>query len=92
MEHTCHVPVSSDLSGSSAKVRLAAGIRRIEAITSVEAERMISAKLAKLDAISALLKNPADVVQAVEKLVEQNTALQQGTGKGGEGESEEPRR
>ncbi|MEZ4738875.1 MAG: DHHA1 domain-containing protein, partial [Flavobacteriales bacterium] len=54
---------------------LAAGIRRIEAITSAEAERMISAKLAKLDAITAMLKNPADIVLAVEKLVEQNTAL-----------------
>ncbi len=54
---------------------LAAGIRRIEAITSVEAERMINDKLAKLDAINALLKNPADLVQAVEKLMEQNTVL-----------------
>jgi len=54
---------------------LAAGVRRIEAITSVEAERVINEKLARLDAISALLKNPADVVAAVEKLVEQNAAL-----------------
>ena len=54
---------------------LAAGIRRIEAITSVEAERMINEKLAKLDALNNLLKNPADIVQAVEKLVEQHTAL-----------------
>jgi alanyl-tRNA synthetase len=54
---------------------LAAGVRRIEAITSVEAERMINEKLAKLDAINAALKNPADVVQAVEKLVEQNASL-----------------
>ncbi|MBK7383440.1 MAG: alanine--tRNA ligase [Flavobacteriales bacterium] len=54
---------------------LAAGIRRIEAVTSAEAERMISEKLAKLDAISALLKNPADVVLAVEKLVEQHASL-----------------
>ncbi len=54
---------------------LAAGVRRIEAITSVEAERMINEKLAKLDAINAALKHPADVVQAVEKLVEQNAAL-----------------
>ncbi len=54
---------------------LAAGIRRIEAITSVEAERMINEKLAKLEAIGALLKNPADVVAAVEKLVEQNAAF-----------------
>ncbi|MBL7938895.1 MAG: alanine--tRNA ligase [Flavobacteriales bacterium] len=54
---------------------LAAGIRRIEAITSVEAERMINDKLTKLDAINALLKNPADLVQAVEKLLEQNNSL-----------------
>jgi alanyl-tRNA synthetase len=54
---------------------LAAGIRRIEAITSVEAERMINDKLAKLEAIEALLKNPADVVAAVQKLAEQNASL-----------------
>ncbi|MBX2973362.1 MAG: alanine--tRNA ligase, partial [Flavobacteriales bacterium] len=54
---------------------LAAGVRRIEAITSVEAERMIAEKLAKLDAIAALLKSPADIVQAVEKLVEQNASM-----------------
>ncbi|MBK8499730.1 MAG: alanine--tRNA ligase [Flavobacteriales bacterium] len=54
---------------------LAAGIRRIEAITSVEAERKINEKLAKLEAINTLLKNPADIVQAVEKLVEQNATM-----------------
>jgi alanyl-tRNA synthetase len=64
--------VSSDPFRIVSEGALAAGIRRIEAITSAEAERMINAKLAKLDAISALLKNPADVVSAVEKLVEQN--------------------
>ena len=54
---------------------LAAGIRRIEAVTSVEAERMMNGKLETLEAINALLKNPADPVQAVQKLVEQNAAL-----------------
>ncbi len=54
---------------------LAAGIRRIEAITSVEAERMINEKLAKLEAIEDLLKRPADVVAAVQKLAEQHAAL-----------------
>ncbi len=54
---------------------LAAGIRRIEAITSVEAERMINERLAKLETINGLLKNPADVVAAVEKLMEQNATL-----------------
>jgi alanyl-tRNA synthetase len=53
---------------------LAAGIRRIEAITSVEAERMINEKLAKLEAIGVLLKNPADIVAAVQKLVDQTNA------------------
>lgn len=36
---------------------------------------MINEKLAKLEAIEALLKDPADVVAAVQKLAEQNTAL-----------------
>jgi len=54
---------------------LAAGIRRIEAVTSVEAERLINGKLEQLEAISALLKNPADPVQAVQKLLEQNAML-----------------
>ncbi|MBP6696324.1 MAG: alanine--tRNA ligase [Flavobacteriales bacterium] len=54
---------------------LAAGIRRIEAITSVEAERMINDKLAELDAINTLLKHPADLFATVEKLVEQNASL-----------------
>jgi alanyl-tRNA synthetase len=54
---------------------LAAGIRRIEAITSVEAERMVTERLAKLETIADLLKRPADLVVAVQRLVEQNTAL-----------------
>ncbi|MCB9183324.1 MAG: alanine--tRNA ligase [Flavobacteriales bacterium] len=54
---------------------LAAGIRRIEAITSVEAERMINEKLAKLEAIEELLKRPTDVVAAVQKLADQNAGL-----------------
>ncbi len=54
---------------------LAAGIRRIEAISSVEAERMINEKLAKLDAINTLLQHPTDLVHAVKKLVEHNDQL-----------------
>ena len=54
---------------------LAAGIRRIEAVTSVEADRLVNAELARLEAIKVLLNNPADVVQAVEKLLDQNAAL-----------------
>jgi len=65
---------------------LAAGIRRIEAITSVEAERMINEKLAKLEAIGALLKNPADIVAAVQKLVDQTNASGRKPARPGEGQ------
>ncbi len=54
---------------------LAAGIRRIEAITSMEAERYINERLEKLEEVNALLKHPTDLVQTVKQLVEQNTAL-----------------
>ncbi|MFT3884073.1 MAG: alanine--tRNA ligase [Flavobacteriales bacterium] len=73
-----HVPRTSTIGPFRivSESALAAGVRRIEAITSVEAERMVSERLAKLAAIVALLKNPADVVAAVEKLIEQNASLQ----------------
>ena len=71
-----HVPRTGEIGGFRivSEGALAAGIRRIEAITS-EAERMINEKLAKLEAINTLLKNPADIVQAVEKLMEQHAAM-----------------
>jgi len=62
---------------------LAAGIRRIEAITSVEAERMINEKLAKLEEVSALLKNPENLVAAVQQLIERNSAIEKELEKAG---------
>jgi len=54
---------------------LAAGIRRIEAVTSEAAERIVQEKIEKFEAILALLKNPADPVQAVQKLIDQHATL-----------------
>ncbi|MCB0793860.1 MAG: alanine--tRNA ligase, partial [Flavobacteriales bacterium] len=54
---------------------LAAGVRRLEAVTSLEAERMINEKLNRLEAIEDLLRRPADLLAAVQKLVDQNAAM-----------------
>ena len=54
---------------------LAAGVRRIEAVTSVAAEHMIAEKLDKLQAITSLLKTD-DVVTAVKLLLEKKAALE----------------
>ncbi|MES2800551.1 MAG: alanine--tRNA ligase [Bacteroidota bacterium] len=55
---------------------VAAGIRRIEAISGAVAEKFFKEKAEKLDEISLLLKNPKDVTKAVEDLLSRNTLLQ----------------
>ncbi len=55
---------------------IAAGIRRIEAITSVEAEKYIFQKLDLFSEIEEKLKNPTNIVQGIEKLLEENTTFQ----------------
>lgn len=54
---------------------VAAGIRRIEAITSSKAEAFYQNKAHLLDAISLTLKNPKDVVKAVNDLLTKNASL-----------------
>jgi alanyl-tRNA synthetase len=55
---------------------VAAGIRRIEAITSVKAQAFFNDQLALVNEVKTLLKNPKDVVKSVQSLLEQNTELQ----------------
>lgn len=55
---------------------VAAGVRRIEAITGKTAEAYYKKKAGLLDCLSAHLKNPKDIVKAVEDLTEKNTQLQ----------------
>ncbi|MBS1546205.1 MAG: alanine--tRNA ligase [Bacteroidetes bacterium] len=54
---------------------LAAGIRRIEAITSEAAEQYVQERLDTLEALQGLLKHPADLTAAVKHLLEQNATL-----------------
>jgi len=58
------------------EIAVAAGIRRIEAITSIAAEHYFIEKADRLDQVSFALKNPKDVVKAVEDLQAKNVHLQ----------------
>ena len=55
---------------------IAAGIRRIEAITSIKAEQYINEQIEIIDNVTEALNNPKDIVKAVIQLVEQNNRLQ----------------
>jgi alanyl-tRNA synthetase len=55
---------------------VAAGIRRIEAITSVKAEEFFNNQSTLVHELKMLLKNPKDVLKSVESLVSQNSELQ----------------
>lgn len=55
---------------------IAAGVRRIEAITSAKAESFINEQLGLLEQIKTALKNPKDLVKGVQSLQEENAQLQ----------------
>lgn len=54
---------------------VAAGVRRIEAISNVTAENFLNAQLALLDEVKSLLKNPKDLPKAIRDLQDKNAAL-----------------
>lgn len=54
---------------------IAAGVRRIEAITADAAEAFVNEHILTLEAIKKMLKNPGDVVRSVEALLAQNAEL-----------------
>ena len=54
---------------------IAAGVRRIEAITAGKAESWFYDKLHLLDEVSEILKNPRDLVRSLTNLVEENSDL-----------------
>jgi alanyl-tRNA synthetase len=54
---------------------IAAGIRRIEAVTASTAEKYINEKLTKVDEITALLKSTGNITESVDKLISENSSL-----------------
>jgi alanyl-tRNA synthetase len=55
---------------------VAAGVRRIEAITALEAANYIRSEIGVLDQVRELLKNPKDIVASVKNLAEEKHALE----------------
>ncbi len=55
---------------------IAAGIRRIEAYTNAGAENILREKADLADEVALLLKNPKDLLKAVEELQSKNSLLQ----------------
>jgi len=54
---------------------VAAGIRRIEALTAENATNFVKAELAELEAVRAVFKNPKNTAQSVAALMEENRQL-----------------
>jgi alanyl-tRNA synthetase len=72
-----HVPATGKIGifKITSESAVAAGIRRIEAITGPSAEQYFKEKAATLDQLSALLKNPQNIQKSVLDLIEKNNEL-----------------
>jgi alanyl-tRNA synthetase len=55
---------------------VAAGVRRIEAITALEAEKYVREELGVLTQMKALLKNPKDLLQATKNLIDEKHQIE----------------
>jgi alanyl-tRNA synthetase len=55
---------------------IAAGVRRIEAVTAIEAEKFSSSKIELLNEVEEILKHPKDLKRSIEQLLSENQASQ----------------
>ncbi|RYY36844.1 MAG: alanine--tRNA ligase, partial [Sphingobacteriaceae bacterium] len=61
---------------------VAAGVRRIEAITGIGAENYINAQSLLVNQLKDILKNPKDISKSIESLLEENNRLKKEVEKG----------
>lgn len=59
-----------------AESAVAAGVRRVEAVTGAKAEAFVNEQLQQLKEVKAQLKNPKDIVKAIENLANDKTVLE----------------
>ncbi len=73
-----HVPATGQIGlfKITSEGAVAAGVRRIEAITSVKAEAFVNEQIALVQEVKSLLKNPKDLVKGLQSLLDQNSELQ----------------
>jgi len=55
---------------------VAAGVRRIEAVTAEGAQEYVNSELAQLQVVKSILKNPKDIAASVKSLAEEKHALE----------------
>ncbi len=72
VQATGHIGLFKIISESS----VAAGVRRIEAITAEGAEQFVRGELKLLDEVRGLLKNPKDIVTSTKNLLEEKHTLE----------------
>ncbi len=74
----CHVDSTGEIGyfkliGDSA---IAAGIRRIEAVTAVKSDEFMRNQIEQLSEVRQLLNNPPNLIQQLQNLIEENKSLQ----------------
>ena len=74
----CHVPMTGQIGLFKiiSESAVAAGVRRIEAISAQTAEKYINERLDLLAEVKSVVKNPKDLVQSVNALLSENKSLQ----------------
>jgi len=74
----CHVDSTASIGSFkiTQETGIAAGVRRITAITSVATDSYYADKLSTLATISELMKNPRDLTKAITSMQEENRELQ----------------
>lgn len=60
----------------TAESAVAAGVRRIEAVTGAKAEAYVTEHLQQLKEVKGLLKNPKDLIKAIDQLINDKASLE----------------